>query len=443
MTRLKHAAVVMAALAYGANAQADAVLDWNEIMLTTLAGQNPVNEARLAATTHLAMFEAVNAVTQEYRPYLGSVVAPAGASADAAAVTAAHSVLRFYFPQHATNLDQARANSLTAILDGPAKVSGIAVGEAAATAMLALRANDGSAPAQSYLPTSSKPGEWQLTPGCPATGGVFKQWGNVTPFGIVSVKQFPIDPPPALTSKRYERAFNEIKRVGGVHSTDRTQDRVDVARFYAAVLPVRTWNPVAVQVARAQGHSLTQNARALALLNMAMSDGLVAVFENKYRYTFWRPITAIRAGDTDGNHRTVGDPEFAPLVGTPCHPSYASAHASSSYSARIVLERLYGRHGHFITMSNVAVPNVQLQYSSFEQVTSDIDDARIYGGIHFRFDQEAGARLGKRIGSYVHRHNLRCMQERRPGKGDSDRRDDDQVEMGARWPASDCDTPHH
>lgn len=407
MNRLKQAAVVMTALVCGASAQADAVLDWNETMMSALAGQNPLNETRLAAITHLAMFEAVNAITREYRPYLGTVSAPSSASPDAAAVTAAHRVLVKYAPQHIEMLNNARATSLAAILDGTSKDAGMAVGEAVAEAIIALRANDGSSPMQSYLPTSSEPGEWQLTPGCPATGGVLAHWGKVTPFGIDNIEQFAIDPPPALTSKRYERAFEESKRVGGAVSTERTQYQSDVARFYAAVLPVRVWNPAVAQIARSQHRSITHNARAFALLNMAMSDALVAMFKEKYRYTFWRPVTAIRAGDNDGNANTVGDPNFTPYVGTPCHPGYGSTHASSAYAARTVLDRIYGRGHHSMVLTSVAVPNVRLEYSSFEQIARDIDDARIYGGIHFRFDQEAGAKLGKRIGAHVIRNNLR------------------------------------
>ena len=412
MNRLRQIAVVATALVCGASARADAVLDWNEVMMSALAGQNPLNETRLAAITHLAMFEAVNAITREYRPYLrrSAIDAPSVASPDAAAVAAAHRVLSAYAPQHAAMLDNARATSLAVILDGAAKDNGVAVGESAAAAVLAMRANDGSTPPQSYLPTTSEPGEWQLTPGCPATGGVLAHWGNVTPFGLDRAERFSIEPPPPLTSIRYARAFNETKRVGDVNSTQRSQYQSDVARFYAAVLPVRAWNPAVAQIARSQNRSLTHTARALALLNMAMSDALVTMFKAKYEYTFWRPITAIRAGDTDGNWGTTADPEFTPYVGTPCHPGYGSTHASSAYAARAVLERIYGRRGHAIELADGSVPDVRLQYQSFEQITDDIDTARIYGGIHFRFDQEAGAQLGNRVGTHVVRRNLRCVQ---------------------------------
>jgi len=405
-TRLWKACCAAAvALFSSAIGSADVVLDWNAIMVTTLTGQPPFPTARFAAITQVAVFEAVNAITGDYRPYLGTIVAPPGASAEAAAVAAAHTVLKNYFPGSAASLDAARANSLAAIPDGPAKSAGIAVGEAAAAATIAARANDGSGPPQFYLPPSSNPGEWQLTPTCPAAGGTFLHWRNVTPFGIQSGDQFRSDPPPALTRARYTRDYNEVKDVGGMNSTERPPDRAVVAQFYAFA-PPNLWNPIARQVAAAQGTSLSENARAFALLNMAMSDAAVATFDTKYHYNFWRPETAIRAGDTDGNPRTDPDPTFVPFGPTPCFPGYPSAHATLSNAAREVLERIYGRRPHSITVSSPVLPGVILNYTRFREITEDIDDARVYGGIHFRFDQEAGADQGRRVGRYVYQHNL-------------------------------------
>lgn len=405
--RTIYSVLTLVMVAFGSTAvRADVVLEWNTIMLDTLVGQSAANETRIAAITQLAVFEAVNSITDEYQPYLGTIYAPRGASAEAAAVAAAHVVLRNYVPAKAEALATARARSLAGILDGQVKEDGIVVGEEAADAMIALREQDGSAPAEFHLPTSSEPGVWQLTAGCPPQGGVFLHWSNVIPFGIRRADQFRPAPPPALTSKTYKVAFNEVKAVGGVDSTQRPQDRADVALYYAVVLAIRTWNPAATQVAAAQGRSLSHNARALALLNMALSDALVAVFDVKYHAPFWRPETAIPAGDTDGNRGTRGDPDFKPFISTPCHPSYASAHASAAYAGLSVLERIYGRRGHYITLSSPVVPGIELQYSRFDRIASDIDDARVYGGIHWRFDQDAGARMGRRLGRYVYEHNL-------------------------------------
>jgi hypothetical protein len=195
--------------------------------------------------------------------------------------------------------------------------------------------------------------------------------------------------------------------VGSIDSTQRPQDRANVALYYAASSPTQVFNQAAVQVALEQGRSLSENARALALINMAISDSLVASFLNKYHYNFWRPETAIRAGDTDGNPRTNPDSSFAPFVTTPCFPSYPSNHGSASNGAAAVLRRLYGEGGHSITLTNPAVPTIVLQYTSFKQITDDISDARVYGGIHFRTDQDAGAQLGRAVGTAVYKHNLR------------------------------------
>jgi hypothetical protein len=389
------------------DAHADAVLDWNAVTVETLAGKNPFEETRVAAIAHLAIFEAVNAITGRYRPYLGTIRAPQGASPEAAAIEAAYGVLVHYVPEKTGALDTARAASLAAIADGPSKDDGIALGGMAADAMIAEREGDGSEIPRFHLPSSSRPGVWQLTPGCPSQGGVLLHVRDVKPFGIRRGSQFRLGPPPSLESFKYGRDFNEVEKRGDDESAERPSDRAEVARFYAVVLGVATWNPAVRQVAAAQGRPLTENARAFALVNMALVDAFIAVFDTKYRYKFWRPATAIPRGDEDRNHRTHPDPDFAPFIVTPCHPSFPSAHASLGHAARGVAERIFGEDGHSITMSNPAVPGVELHYTSFEDITRDIDDARIYGGIHYRFDQEEGGRLGRRVGAYIHRQNLR------------------------------------
>jgi len=389
---------------------ADVVQEWNVTMLLTLSGQTPFASARYAAITQLAVFEAVNAITRDYRPYIGGVAAPSWASVDAAAASAAHSVLKAYFPAKAAALDAALTASLDGVTAGDAKSAGIAAGQAAAAAILALRANDGSVPPESYLPPSDSPGQWQLTPSCPATGGVLRHWGRVAPFGLRSSDQFRLDPPPVVGSAKYAKDYAEVKAAGGVDSIVRTQDLADVARVFALLSPVTWSNSAARQLSAAQGQSVAENARAFALLNMALSDATVAAFDSKYHYDFWRPETAIRAGDADGNAKTDGDESFAPFIVTPCFPSYPSNHASVSYAAREVLERLYGRDGHDITLTTASVPGVTLHYTNLEAITDDVDDARVYGGIHFRFDQEAGGRQGRGVGTYVYQHNLRPAQ---------------------------------
>lgn len=386
-----------------AAARADAVLDWNVIAVNAAVAnkQNPFAQARYAAIVQLAVFEAVNSITHDYQPYLGTITASPDASPEVAAIEAAYQVLNTYFPASASTLLAARTRSLASIPDGQAKTDGIAVGDAAAAAMIALRANDGSSPSTFYTPGPPLPGSWQATPSCPIVNGVAVgiafQWQNVTPFGIPSASDFVSGPPPSLTSEQYAKAYNEVMTVGSIDSTQRPPDRANVALFYAASSPTQVFNQAAEQVAVERGGSLSENARTLALMNMAISDSLVASFLNKYRYTFWRPETAIHAS---------GDPGWTPFIVTPCFPSYPSNHGSASNGGAEVLRRLYGEAGHSITLSNPAVPNIVLQYTSFKQITDDISDARVYGGIHFRTDQEAGADLGRAVGAAVYKNNL-------------------------------------
>jgi PAP2 superfamily len=409
--------MLIATLFGAAVAKADVVLDWNVIAVNTAVtnGQNPFAQARYAAIVQLAVFESVNAITGEYHPYLGTIVAPPGACPEAAAIQAAYHVLNTYFPMSASTLAAERAKSLASIPDGQAKTDGIATGDAAALAMIALRANDGSSPAQFKIPGPPVPGEWQATPSCPIVNGIAVgigfQWQNVTPFGIRSARDFLLDPPPALASRAYAKAYNEVMTVGGIDSTERPQDRANVALFYAAASPTQVFNQAVQQVAQERWHSLSENAQGLALMNMAVNDSLVAAFLNKYLYNFWRPETAIHAGDTDGNPKTDADPSFVPFVTTPCFPSYPSNHGSAANSAAEVLRRIYGEGGHFMTLSNPTVPDIVLQYTTFKQITDDISDARVYGGIHFRTDQVAGERLGDAIGRTVYKNNLRRMHD--------------------------------
>ena len=407
MKRFSLAALIVGALLTPVKAHADVVLDWNALA-ASLPTPNPFMQARVLAITQLAVFEAVNAITGEYEPYLGTVVAAAGASADAAAVAAAYRALITYVPGSAATLDAARAASLAAIPDGPAKAAGIATGEATAAAMIAARANDGSSPATTHTPGAPTPGEWQLTTNC--TAGNLLHWRNVTPFSIPNLTDFMPEPPPALDSNQYAKDYLEVKTVGSATSTERPQDRADVVRFYGSSSPGYLFSLAARQLAIAHGRSMSHTARALALMAMATNDSLVVSFATKYQYNFWRPETAIRAGDADGNDKTEGDPSFATFFSTPCFPGYPSNHASGSNGAAEILRRIYGAGGHAITLTNTAVTaiaGITLHYTTLNQICDDIDDARVYGGIHFRFDQEGGVRVGREVATYAYKNTLR------------------------------------
>ena len=432
--QVRSVAVFVGVLAFSpAVARADAVLHWNDIAVRTLTtqtpGVNPFAQARFAAIVQLAVFEAVNAITGEYEPYLGSavvpaaapIVAPAGASAEAAAISAAHAVLINYFPGSATTLNEARDAALVSIPDGAAKTDGVATGVAAAAALIALRLGDGSSPSTFYQPPAPPdPGEWTTTPGCPSDpsgnplGGTLLNWRDVTPFGVVATatghwsEPFRPAPPPALTSSRYAMDYQEVQAKGGAISAERTTAQEAVARFYAAASPTFIFLTAARQLAAARGDSLAENARSLALIAMATNDSLVASFATKYHYNYWRPSTAIRAGDLDGNRKTDADPNFATFLVTPCFPSYPSNHASGSNGAAETMRRIYGAAGHAITLSSVVpvIGPVTLTYTSLQQMCDDIDEARIYGGMHYRFDQVAGVRLGRDVATHIYRNNL-------------------------------------
>jgi hypothetical protein len=391
-------------------AYADVITDWNAIMQETVMPAEPFLELRSAAITQLAVFEAVNAIVGAYEPYLGSITAPPGASAEAAAIAAAHRSLVALHPDAAAQLDTLRAKSLAAIAEGAAKNNGIAVGEAAANAILALRADDGSNKDVPYTP-GTMPGDWQPTP--PDLTQAFRPGlGSIVPFVIKNGAQFRLGPPPALHTGAYARDYNEVKEVGDVNSAKRSQDRTNIAHFYAAAEPIPIYNPAARQVSEAQGKTLSQNARIFALLNMAIFDAAIAVFDTKYFYNFWRPVTAIRAGDKDKNQKTDPDLNWLSLVFTPPFPSYPSGHAGFGGAARRVLEDVYGAGGHSITLTHPQVPGVVLRYTRWKQITDDIDEARIFGGVHYRFDQEAGASQGRQVGSYILRHKLRRVRGR-------------------------------
>jgi hypothetical protein len=393
----------------------DIVLRWNEIAARTATATSPFNQARVGAIVQLAVFEAVNAVTGDYEPYLNAAtVALPGTSVDAAVITAAHKVLTTYFTAPATValLDGLRDDDLGAIPAGAPKTAGIAVGMAAADAMIALRATDGSSPLTTIVPTSALPGEYQLTTGCSAS--MFYNWQDVTPFGIATAADFLLPPPHDLTSNLYTKDYAEVKSVGASTSADRPADRTEVVRLYAATSPSFALSMAARQIAAAKGTSISENARALALIQMSINDALVASFMNKYHYNLWRPETGIRNGATDGNDKTVDDPLFTTFIATPCFPAYPSNHASGTNGGLEAMRRLFGAAGHDITItSNVpalgSLPAAVItrHYTQLGAIADDVDDARVYGGIHWRYDQVGGNVLGRAVATEVVKNTLR------------------------------------
>jgi hypothetical protein len=386
---------------------ADPVLEWNAIAETTVATVDPAAQVRSTAITQLAVFDAVNSIVGGYEPYLAKVNAPPGASPEAAVIAAAHRALAALHPDQRANLDALQVASLSALPGGPARSDGVMVGIAAADAILTQRAGDRFDLAVPYTPTTNA-GKWQPTP--PDYTPAFRPGlGRLVPFGINHGAQFRVSPPPSPLSDKYVRDYREVKEAGDARNNGRPPDRAAVARFYEVTDAVPIYFPAARQVSAAQRRTVAENARIFALLGMAICDGAIACFESKYFYNYWRPVAAIRAGDTDGNDRTPPDAGWQPMVFTPPFPSYPSGHASFGGAARRVLEHVFGEDGHDITLRNALAPEVVLHYTAFEQITDDIDDARVYGGVHFRFDQEAGARQGKRVGDAILKHALRPL----------------------------------
>jgi PAP2 superfamily protein len=405
-------AILCLLLLFTPSARADVVTDWNAITEETiLAGtQDPAMRARTAAITQVAVFEAVNSIVGDYEPYAKKIAAPSIASARAAAIAAAHRVLMTLHPDRSAQLDAARKKSLEAIPNMSTKRWGLSVGVAAADAILALRARDGFDAPVPYAP-GTRPGEYRPTP--PENLPAYRPGlGEATTFVIRDGEQFRSAPPPALGSLEYTRNYDEVKRIGEAHSRERPADRTQVARFYDATDGEQIYYSAARQVAARKSRTLSQNARLFALLSIAIWDSAVACFETKYHYKLWRPVTAIHEGGADGNDRTDPSASWAAAVFTPPFPSYPSGHASVGGAARAVLEAEFGPSGHAIRLANPVLPDIVLEYTTFEAITDDIDDGRIYGGVHYRFDQEAGALMGKQVGDYILTHALRPARHR-------------------------------
>jgi hypothetical protein len=388
---------------------ADTVLEWNAIAVeaTRVARLSPNVQTRALAMVHGAVFDAVNGIERGFAPYLVQRHAPRWASEEAAAATAAHDVLVALMPasQQAT-LDAALTSALAKVPDGRAEDAGVAFGKLVAEQMLAARADDGSTDVVTYVPGTG-PDDWQPTPPAFAAPAL-PQWATVEPFGINSPDQFRADPPPSLNSAEFTQAFNQIKALGAATNSTRTQEQTDIARFWAGpsgtVQPPGHWNSIARGVAESQHNSLTDNARMFALLNIGMADALITAWDSKYEYSFVRPVTAIRNADTDGNPDTVGDATWLPLLTTPAHPSYMAAHSAVSATAATVLADFFGTDAiPFTSSAEVSAGGAVITrtFNGFWQAAEEAGASRIYGGIHWSFDNQAGLKAGHSIGEFV------------------------------------------
>ena len=342
-----------------------------------------------------------------------------GASKEAAAAQAAHDALVGLFPAQAPVLGLQLLASLQGIPDGPAKTQGVQVGRAAAQILLAVRANDGASAVVTYTP-GPNPGDWQPTP--PAFGPpAFPQWPAVTPFALDSGSQLRSPPPPALTSAEYTSAFKEVKELGSLTSPTRTADQTEAALFWNGIVTpnagsAENWNRISQTVAVARGNTLVENARLFALVNLAVADAVIGCWDAKYTYNYWRPVTAIRAADTDDNPDTEADPTWTPLMNTPSHPSYISGHSSVAGAGSVVLAAFFGTDAVPFNYSWSGLPGVTRSYAGFRVAAEEIAMSRIWAGFHWNFDNNAALALGRSVGAYVFRHFLRPVSA--PGGGE-------------------------
>jgi hypothetical protein len=421
----------------------DVVMEWNAIALDALKNDsllthprqnNPGSASRALAIVQAAVFDAVNSLDRSYEPYLIEVNAPRGASLTAAAAQAAHDTLASLFPEYQAVLDARLANDLAGGGSVLSRVEGVLVGHVVATAILAVRSNDGSGVSMNW-PVNTAIGHWQPDPLHPNQSAWGPEWGAVTPFTLTSSTQFRVPPPPALTSADYATAYNEVKSIGAVNSTTRTAEQTQIGIFWGydgspgLGTPPRMYNQIAEVLANQMHNSVVQNARFFALINLAMADAGMAAWEAKYQYDFWRPVTAIRAGGADGNPLTAGDPTWAPLGApadngggtnfTPPFPAYTSGHATFGGALFRVMADFFGRDDIAFTIGSdefngvtsdqngVVRPVVTRSFTSFSQAAEENGQSRIYLGIHWSFDKVQGILLGDRIADYVFNNFLR------------------------------------
>jgi len=334
---------------------------------------------------------------------------PASASCEAAASAAGHAVLVALFPAAAASFDALHAKTLAAIGDGPQKNRGVVWGKSVAEQILANRATDGWN-AVVPPPSGSGPGYWVPTP--PAFAPyLLPQWGMVAPFTMPSSAHFRPPGPPALTSAKYAADYNEIKALGRAIGSTRTADQSEIALFWADGAGTQTppghWNSIAQQVGADLGNTLEDNARLFALLNLAMADAAICAWDAKYTFDFWRPVTAIRNGDLDGNPATERDPTWSSFIVTPPFPDYVSGHSTFSSAAATVLAMFYGTDNIGFTTGSDFLPGITRSYSSFSAAAEEAAVSRLYGGIHFRSANEDGLHAGLNIGAWAFTH---CLQ---------------------------------
>jgi len=394
------ALVLLSALA--STSRADVIMDWNaraDSIATDKRLLPPVH-GRVLAIMHVAMFEAVNAIERRYVPYRLNLVADRKTSGEVAAAVAGRDVLVDLYPDQKSGLDALLAETLNKVEEGPAKERGIILGRKAAAEILELRSADGGDASESYRPVA-QPGVYVPTT-LPAASTV----SGLTPWVMSSAAQFRPGGPPALTSDTWTRDLNEIREIGGLNSKTRTAEQTDIGKFWF-LTGARTYNPIVQQVAQHRKMDLLDCARLYALASMAAEDAFIAVFDAKYTFNFWRPVTAIRNADQDGNPATPRDATWLPLGDTPMHPEYPCAHCITSAAVAAVLRGVVGEDVGEITLTSPTAPGVVRRWTNLDSYRDEVSNARVWAGFHYRFSTEVGKDMGKKIGELTIATQLR------------------------------------
>jgi hypothetical protein len=393
----------------GSAARADVVTDWNQVMLDAITkagtGISPIVATRAAAIVQASVYDAVNGIERRYMPIHVEPAAQPGASVRAAAVQAAYASLVRLFPAQQSTFDDKLSDSLFAIASEEAAAHsesidrGIIWGQIVADEIWAWRTTDGFVPAPPPFTGGLAPGEWRPTPPAFAPGAV-PQFAHLVPWSIQSPSQFLPPGPPALSSAQYAADFNEVKLLGRATGSTRTADQTASALFWqSASSPDYFWDRVAARLGALHHTNLSENARLLAMVTIAIADAGIAAWNGKYHYVFWRPITAIQLADTDGNAATIADPTWTPLLTTPPYPEYPSGLLSVSSAAIAVLVSFFGPDTPFIVDSST--PGVTRSFANFPDALTELVNARIWGGIHFRTADVDAATLGTSLGNYI------------------------------------------
>jgi hypothetical protein len=405
-TPLSMSAVALAAWLLGApTAHADAVTDWNEKAVAAVytARLSPDMQSRSLAIMHVAMFEALNSIAPRYAPFRARLQAEPGALPEVAAAVAAHRSLVRLLPDQSRDFDAALQAALAKVPDGAGKSAGVRLGDRAAAAILAEREQDGSTAAITYRPYTM-PGKY-----VPTVFPASSTWNGVKPFVLKSGNQFRPPEPYALTSAQWAADYNEVKRMGAKTGSERTPEQTDIARFWQ-LTGAATYNPVTRHVAEVKRLDLLDSARLFALSSIATADTAVAIFDAKYAHNFWRPVTAIRNGDIDGNDATERDAGWEPMIATPMHPEYPCAHCTFQGAAAGVLQVMYGDALPRFSLTSTAAPGLTGSFERLSDYVKEVVNARIYEGVHYRTSGEVGAALGRRIAEEVVRNHLQPLQ---------------------------------